>query len=257
MSAQRIGRGGNSNSLDYSFLNKLSLSHDSNIETSYVNENDDDDDESLDYDCVEYKLNEAIRLKKARDLGLSQTVLRLTTYSIKGEQYIIKELIKSALLHHYSEDSCDGTTLAASFIVVDQMRSFAVTLDANFDEAVRQYATELCDNNRDDIPRALRQTRILFHWCNSPAIKCDIVLRMLRVAIVSVQRPPNITLLAKDAIAMAVNENDKCELQEALKLLEIDSLVRNYCGNGAQEYFRVVSVLVLLSYLYFDLNGHS
>ena len=242
MSAQRIGRGGNGNSLDYSFLNKLSLSHDSNIETSYVNENDDDDDESLDYDCVEYKLNEAIRLKKARDLGLSQTVLRLTTYSIKGEQYIMKELIKSALLHHYSEDSCDGTTLAASFIVVDQMRSFAVTLDANFDEAVRQYVTELCDNNRDDIPQALRQTRILFHWCNSPAIKCDIVLRMLRVAIVSVQRPPNITLLAKDAIAMAVNENDKCELQEALKLLEIDSLVRKYCGNGAQEYFRVVSV---------------
>jgi hypothetical protein len=69
---------------------------------------------------------------------------------------------------------------------------------------------------------------------------------MLRVALVSVQCPPNITLLAKDAIAMAVDETDKSELQEALKLLEIDSLVRNYCGNGAQEYFRVVSVLSIV-----------
>ena len=266
MSAQRIGRG-NSNkcgvvgitksaSLDYSFLNKLLLSPDSNIETSFVNVNDDDDDDdddrSLDYDCVEYKLNEAIRLKKARDLGLSKTVLRLTTYSIKGEQYIMKELVKSALLHHYSDDSCDDeTTRTASSIVVDQIRSFAATLDANFDEAIRQYATELCDNNRDDIPQALRRTRILFHWCSSPAIKCDIVLRMLRVALVSVQCPPDITLLAKDAIAMAVDETDKSELQEALKLLEIDSLVRNYCGNEAQEYFRVVSVLgIVVVYLF-------
>jgi hypothetical protein len=67
---------------------------------------------------------------------------------------------------------------------------------------------------------------------------------MLRVALVSVQCPPDIALLAKDAIAMAVDENDKCELQEALKLIEIDSLVRKYCGNGAQEYFRVVSVFL-------------
>ena len=41
---------------------------------------------------------------------------------------------------------------------------------------------------------------------------------------------------------MAADDTVKSELEEARRLLAIDSLVRKYCGNGAQEYFRVVSV---------------
>lgn len=237
MSAQRVGRGMSGHnatpSPEFLFLHKSSLSPDSIAEASYIEQ--DDDDESVDYDCVEYKLHEAMRLKTARGLGIAREVLTLANYSIKGGQYIVKELVKSALGRFLAE-SCDS---AAS--IVDEIRSFATDVDADFDQAVHQYAGEICDDNRDNIPHALLFARTLFHWCTSPAVKCGIVLKMLRVALVSVQRPPDITSLAKDAIAMAIDENDKSELQEASRLLAIDSLVRNYCGNGAQEFFRVVS----------------
>ena len=234
MSAQRIGRGKSgshdASTLDFSFLHHKSSS-DSMAEASYVE--DDDDDESVEYDCVEYKLHDAMRLKTARGLGIAREVLTLANYSIRGEQYVVKELVKSAL-GRYSDESRDSATS-----IVDRIRSFAADVDADFDEAVKQYANELCDDNRDNIPRALHRARTLFQWCTSPAVKCGIVLKMLRIALVSVQRPPDITLLAKDAIAMAVDESVKSELQEASRLLAIDSLVRNYCGNGAQEFFRV------------------
>jgi len=236
MSAQRIGRGKSgshdASTLDFSFLHyKSSSSPDSMVEFSNVEE--DDDDESVEYDCVEYKLHDSMRLKTARGLGIAREVLTLANYSIKGEQYVVKELVKSAL-GRYSDESRDS---AAS--IVDCIRSFAADVDADFDEAVKQYANELCDDNRDNIPRALHRARTMFQWCTSPAVKCGIVLKMLRIALVSAQRPPDITLLAKDAIAMAVDEDVKSELQEASRLLAIDSLVRNYCGNGAQEFFRV------------------
>ena len=107
---------------------------------------------------------------------------------------------------------------------------------------MQQYANELCDDNRDDIPHALQRAQILCQWCTSPSIKCSMVVKMLRVSLVSVQLPPDLTELAKGTIALAVNETDKRELEEAFRLLGIDALVRRYCGNGAQEFFRVVSL---------------
>lgn len=230
MSAQRVTRGNvnNTTSLDFSFFNNPSPN--SVAEASFVDE--DDDDESVEYDCVEYKLNEAIRLKTARSLGLNREVLTLANYSSKGEQYIVKELVKSALKHSSLEDHAD---------TVNEIRSFAVGVDADFDEAVHHYANELCDDNRDNIPHALQWTQTLSQWCSSPSVRCTIVLKMLRIALVSVQRPPDLTGLAKETIEMAVDENVKSELEEAFRLLGIDSLVRRYCGNGAQEFFRVVS----------------
>ena len=237
MSAQRVSRGkigiNDGPSLEFSFLHKSLSSPDSVAKVSHVDDND--DDESVEYNCVEYKLQEARRLKTARDLGLPRNVLALANYSTMGEHFVVKELVKATIVQHSDE------SLNSVASIRDEIRSFATDVDADFDKAVHQYANELCDDNRDNIPHALHQASILFQWCTSPAVKCGIVLKMLRVALVSVPRPPDITSLAKDAIAMAVDENDKSELQEASRLLAIDSLVRNYCGNGAQEFFRVVS----------------
>ena len=229
MSAQRVTRGSSSNntSLDFSFFNNPSPN--SVAEASFV---DEDDDKSVEYDCVEYKLNEAICLKTARSLGMDREVLTLSNYSSKGEQYIVKELVKSALKRSSLEDNAD---------TVNEIRAFAVDVDASFDEAVQQYANELCDDNRSNIPHALQWTQTLSQWSSSPSVRCTIVLKMLRIALVSVQRPPDLTGLAKETIEMAVDENVKSELEEAFRLLGIDSLVRRYCGNGAQEFFRVVS----------------
>ena len=240
MSARRVVRGGNPNSstsLDFSFFNSPTASSPTTVVEASFADQDDDDDEDLEYDCVEYKLTEALRLKRARELGLEWSSLTLTHYTDKGDGYILKELVKSALNHSTLEEratSCEG--------LVDEIRAYAAEINANFDEAVQHYANELCDTNHSNIPAVLKETQQLSQWCTSPSTKCQIVLKMLRRALVSVQRPPNLIALADEAIGMAVEEELKSELEEATRLLKIDLLVRKYCGNGAQEFFRVVSV---------------
>ncbi|KAL7542824.1 hypothetical protein ACHAXR_012330 [Thalassiosira sp. AJA248-18] len=241
MSARRVNRSNSNNntSLDFSFFNSPSSSSPNSTEASFIDQDDDDDEESVEHDCVEYKLTEALRLKKARELGMERTSLTLAHYSSKGEGYIVKELVKS-VLHRTSspEESIDNRAADVEGIV-DEIRWYAVEIDADFDAAVQQYANELCDTNHSNIPQVLIQTQTLSQWCTSPSTKCQIVLKMLRLALVSVQRPPDLTSLAKEAICMAVEEEVKSELEEATRLLGIDGLVRRYCGNGAQEFFRV------------------
>ena len=231
MSAQRVSHGGSKNtSLDLSFLNESS--------SPMMTDAEEDDDESVEYECVEYKLSHAIRLKAARGLGIANEVVSLANYLSKGEQYIVKELVKVA------SDRSLGEFWDLEESLVGEIRSFALDVGADFDEAVHQYANELYDNNRDNIPLALHRTQKLSHWCTSPTVRCTVVLKMLRIALVSTQRPPDLSSLARDAVAKAVDENIKSELQEASRLLAIDDLVRVYCGNGAQEFFRVVSMVI-------------
>jgi hypothetical protein len=236
MSARRVSPGNSKNtSLDLSFLNKSS--------SPMMTDAEEDDDESVEYECVEYKLSDAMRLKTARGLGIANEVVSLANYSSKGEQYIVKELAKVALDRSLGE-ICDPEES-----LVGKIRSFSLDVGADFDEAVHQYTNELFDSNRDNIPFALHRAQTLSDWCTSPAVRCTVVLKMLRIALVSVQRPPDLSSLAKDAVAKAVDENIKSELQEASRLLKIDDLVRVYCGNGAQEFFRVVRLVIHTSFL--------
>lgn len=182
-------------------------------------------DEELDHDCVENKLIEATRLKAARRLGMERECLTLSNYSSKGEQYIVKELVKASLKKVLaSGDNFEQTA--------NKIREFALEVGADFDDAVHQYAVELCDSSRDHISSILKQTGMLTRWCSSPAVRCLIVLKMLRKALVSIQRPPDLSGLASEALTWATDGNVKSELEEALRLLSIDSLVRKYCGNG-------------------------
>ena len=185
-------------------------------------------DDELEYDCVENKLNEAMRLKAARYLGIQRECLTLKNYSNEGEQYIVKQLIKVTLNLVVATEE-DVTKEGVS---VDKIRVYAREVNANFDDAVHQYAIELCDSSRDNIPNILKQAEKICRWCSSPPIRCLIVLKMLRKALVSIQRPPDLSGLAYDALHWVTDENVKSELDEGVRLLSIDSLVRKYCGNG-------------------------
>lgn len=188
-------------------------------------------DDDLEYDCVEDKLNEAMRLKEARNLGMNRECLALKDFSIKGELFIVKELLKLTLELVISSGETDSNE------TVDKVRLYAKDVNADFDEAVRQYSVELCDSNRDNIPSILHKTEKLSRWVSSPAVRCLIVLKMLRKALVSIQRPPDLSALAAEALNWVADGNVKSELEEALRLLSIDSLVRKYCGNGASCVF--------------------
>jgi len=233
----------NTSLMDFSFFNNNPSPNSVTDQASFVNDDDEEDDEdnSIEYDCVEIKLNNAIRLKKARSLGLDKNVLSLANYSSMGEQYIVKELVKMALSTQSSSTEGEEEDL------IDKIRTYASEVEYNFDEAVQQYATELCsDNNHTtDIPHAILQSQVLSQWVTDPAVKCTIVLQMLRRARVSVDCPPDLSSIAQDAISIAVDEKMKSQLVEDLNLLVIDTLVRKYCGNGAQDYFKVVSGAVI------------
>lgn len=183
-------------------------------------------DEELEYDCVEYKLNDALNLKEARSLGMERKCLTLKNFSSKGSRYIAKELVKVALkLADVPADNTGKNT-------VDNIRQFATHIKADFDEAVHNYAIELCDSSRDNIPRILHQAETLSRWCSSPQTRSLIVLKMLRKALVSIQSPPDLTDLAAEVLCCVTDGDVKSELEEALRLLTVDSLVRKYCGNG-------------------------
>jgi hypothetical protein len=192
-----------------------------------------DDLENIEHDCVEQKLNEATRLKRARNLGMSRDCLTLQNYKSKGDHYVVKELLKSALIR----TSLDPST---SVFVVDGVKQFAKDVDVDFDNSMHQFSIELGDSKKDDIPHYLQDAKRLAQWCSSPSVMCIIVLSMLQKALVSIQKPPDLSQIADSAIEAATDDYIKSELKEAARLLSIDYLIRKYCGNGAQEYFRVV-----------------
>jgi len=192
-----------------------------------------DDVENIEHDCVEQKLNEAIRLKRARNLGITRDCLTLQNYKSKGDHYVVKELLKSALIR----SSLDPST---SIVLVDGLKQFSKDVDVDFDTAMHQFSIELGDSKKDDTPHYLLDAQRLAQWCSSPSVMCLIVLSMLQKALVSIQRPPDLSRIADSAIEAATDDYIRSELKEAARLLSIDYLVRKYCGNGAQEYFRVV-----------------
>jgi hypothetical protein len=196
--------------------------------------------ESIEHDCVEQKLDEATRLKRARDLGMDKYCLLLSGYKSKGDHYVVKELLKSAL----TRTSVPST----SALDVEGVRQFAKDVDVDLDNAMHQLSIELGDSKKDEIPYYLQDATRLAQWCKSPSVMCRIVLRMLQKALVSIQRPPDLSRIADSAIESATDDNIKSELKEAARLLSIDYLVRKYCGNGAQEYFRVVRLNLYASF---------
>lgn len=198
------------------------------------------DHENIEHDCVEQKLNEATRLKRARDLGMRKDCLILSNYKRKGDQFVVKELVKASLIR----TSLDPST---SVSVVDGVKKFADDVHVDFDHAMHQFSVELGNSKKDDIPHYWHDAERLAQWCDSPSVMCLIVLGMLQKALVSIQRPPDLSQIAQKAIEAATDDCTKSELKEAARLLSIDYLVRKYCGNGAQEYFRVVSVNIIIS----------
>ena len=202
------------------------------------------DHENIEHDCVEQKLIEATRLKRARDLGMRKDCLTLSNYKSKGDQFVVKELVKASLIR----TSLDKSTSAS---VVDGVKKFADDVHVDFDHAMHQFSIELGNSKKDDIPHYWHDTQRLAQWCDSPSVMCLIVLSMLQKALVSIQRPPDLSQIAQKAIEAATDDCTKSELKEAARLLSIDYLVRKYCGNGAQEYFRVVGVTLSFPVLRF------
>ena len=188
-------------------------------------------DNEMEAEAVENKLLQALSLKQARELGLPNHTASLRTYSdCGGSDFIAKELVR--LLS--SRCSSDAEREAK---IVESIQPFCSKSSTDFNTVLVLYTKELCDGNRNN-PKVLLEAASLSRLCTGSA-RCDVALKVLRAALLCNEQPPALSDLSKEAIEWAVDDEMRSELEEAARLLVIDRIVRRYCGNGAQELFRV------------------
>ena len=83
----------------------------------------------------------------------------------------------------------------------------------------------------------------LVRLSSDPQLKCQNILNILRAALLCEVRPSCLNELSKDTIKWAMEEGVKLEIEESTRLIVIDKIIREYCGNGASDFFRVSNAL--------------
>jgi hypothetical protein len=182
---------------------------------------------------VESKLHCARLLKQARHLGLHRRLVSLRTFSsCGGAQYIAKELVRSFSGSASSHEERMET-------VGKHGKQFCEEAGANFDEALLQYANELCKGESTS-REAIQEASSIARCCSSHEIKCRVTLIALRAALFCRYSPTWLSELSLEAIQWASGDSAlRSELEESSRLLLIDGIVGRYCGEGAKELFRV------------------
>ena len=184
-------------------------------------------------EVVEAKLNSARCLKEARALGLSHDLVRLRSFSFAGGiQYVAKELLRLCS----SSSSCHEERFK---LVSTQGKKFCVDSAADFDQAIAEYAQELC-GDKNTTKKAIEESASLARCCIAPETRCRVTLRVLRAALFCRFSPKWLSNLSLEAIQWAAGDSTlRSELEEASRLLLIDGIVGRYCGEGAKELFHV------------------
>jgi len=189
-----------------------------------------------DMNCVEIKLSQAVLIREARNLGLPKKSILLKDFDDKGgSSFLAKELVRGL------SQSSTTTVGQNNGNNVKSIQEFCRKANIDFDLAVLQYAEEVCDIHPTGV-KILSETIDLARMCSNPTVKCQITLKVLRAALLCNDVPPCLASLSSEALEWATEEALRSELQEATRLLSIDRIVRQYCGNGAQEFFRVSDI---------------
>ena len=210
------------------------------------------EDKDVDAEAVEVKLDQAVSLQRARDAGLPKRVVTLRLYNERGgSPFIAKELVR--IISSKASSNADRRAL-----IMERVQPFCKAANTNFDVVLSMYTKELCDSNRNNA-RILLEASSLSRLCTGSA-RCEVALKVLRAAILCTEQPPALSDLSREAIEWAIDDGMRSELEEATRLLVVDRIVRRYCGNGAQELFRVADPrhgLRLLHFVCRHIDGPS
>lgn len=184
-------------------------------------------------DCVKDKLAAAKCLREARSLGLQRSVSLLRYYEEnEGAQFIAKKMIK--LLSAGSESH--GARMKVFSVV---LRPFCQQFGISEDTAKFECTVDLC-RGKSVSRKAIEESCSIARSCSSVIVRCDVALAVLRAALLCDSALGDVLKLAKEAIVWASCDSGRqSELEEAARLLKIDSIVLKYCGSGARELFRV------------------
>lgn len=206
-----------------------------------------DDDFQLDksFDYVEQKIIEAYCLLYARSVGLVHDLIQLRNFKEKGGvQFLVIELVR----HFSSKSSNAETCLEHINVHLDKLSQF---IPVNKDEALLEYARELCIGNNLSETK-IKEASMIARLCTSLTVRCQLSLCVLRAALLCGYADVELFKLSRDAISWASCDSTRqSELEEAARLLHIDSIVVRYCGLGARELFRVDNPHHSVSLLYF------
>jgi hypothetical protein len=187
-----------------------------------------------DDECVQEKLLHAKCLLVARNLGLTRDITSLRDFSSNGgSQYIAKELVR-----HFSSSAT--THEVRMEVLKERVLPFCEQYSVKFDQAVHDCAVGLCGGSNFSV-ESIEECCSIARCCSSPIIKCEITLVILRASLFCGCTNMTLYQLAKDAITLWAScySSLRSELQEALRLLQIDGIIVRYCGSGARELFRV------------------
>ena len=114
------------------------------------------------------------------------------------------------------------------------IKPFCEEASVIFDEAIVQYSKQLCVEQCDD-HLALTEASSLASCCVTANSKCEVGLMVLRAALRCPKPPKSLSILSKNAIEWSkTDEVKRSELEEATRLLAIDSIIEKYCGDSAR-----------------------
>ena len=210
------------------------------------------EDKDMEVEAVEVKLDQAMSLRRARDSGLPKRIVTLRLYGERGgSSFIAKELVR--IISSKVTNDADRKTQ-----IMESVKPFCEAAKTDFNIVLSMYTKDLCDSNRNNA-RVLLEAASLARLCTGSA-RCEVALKVLRAAILCTEQPPALSDLSKEAIEWAIDDEMRSELEEATRLLVVDRIVRRYCGNGAQELFRVADPhhgLRLLHFVCRHIDGSS
>jgi len=208
---------------------------------------------SFNYDC-ETKLFDATVLKKARHLstGGLLTSLPLRHYHSRGGATNVARLLVKQISCRHEVTFCKEK--------IQTLEEFCTFANVNFDSVIEQHIshqlclkTRPCDNDNDaasNPQKNLEEAAFLCHYCTDSTMKCDMTLSILRAGLLILDDDNCSTntcykflkTLSREALtSWSINDPQlQAELKETERLLIINDIIRRYCGNGAQDYFRIM-----------------
>lgn len=189
--------------------------------------------DDIDEECVEQTLSAAKCLFRARELGLSMNAIRLREFgATQGLQACAHALILAL--------SNKATSHEQRFSLLrDHVKAFCDEFGCDFDEVLLIYGDRLCKANEVS-SLSISEAASVVRCCCADEKKSAGTLEVVRACIRSGYADESLLQQAHRAIEWASSNSAlQSEMEEASRLLLIDSIISKYCGKAARELFRV------------------
>ena len=191
--------------------------------------------DEIDEECVELKLVAARCLHRARELGLPTNSLHLREFESTG----CLEDCAQALVQSISQNASENHEQRFSVLRGNFKTNFCDEFGCSLDDALLTYIRRLC-KGANVSSRNIQEAASVSLCCWTDENKATGTLAVVRAGLLCAYTEDWLLKQARQAIEWAAsNSTLQSEMEEAARLLLIDSIICKYCGSAAREAFRV------------------